>query len=160
RWDRELIGEGEALLTRALAAGRPGPYQLHAAIAACHSCPEEADWPQIAALYGELARYEPTPVTEANRAVAVAMAGQPAAGRAVQVAAISPSTADSSRKITRLDTGTTVSVMPCWRSEATRARPSAVPMTIPTMAPKMARITASDLTIARTWRRRMPTARS
>ena len=56
------------------------PYQLHAAIAACHSVPDESDWPQIAALYGELARYEPTPVTEANRAVAVAMAGQPAAG--------------------------------------------------------------------------------
>src|SRR5690349_21372500 len=92
RWDRDLIGEGEALLTRALAAGRPGPYQLHAAIAACHSGPagggagegaDETDWPQIAALYGELARYEPGPVTEANRAVAVAMAGQPAAGLAI-----------------------------------------------------------------------------
>lgn len=83
RWDRDLIGEGEALLTRALAARRPGPYQLHAAIAACHSEPGETDWPQIAALYGELVRYEPTPVTEANRAVAVAMAGQPAAGLAI-----------------------------------------------------------------------------
>ncbi|HET9972802.1 MAG TPA: sigma-70 family RNA polymerase sigma factor, partial [Streptosporangiaceae bacterium] len=83
RWDRDLIGEGEALLTRALAAGRPGPYQLHAAIAACHSVGDETDWPQIAALYGELARYEPTAVTEANRAVAVAMAGQPAAGLAI-----------------------------------------------------------------------------
>ncbi len=83
RWDRDLIIEGEARLTRALAAGRPGPYQLHAAIAACHSCGEETDWPQIAALYGELARYEPTPVTEANRAVAVAMAGRPAAGLAI-----------------------------------------------------------------------------
>ena len=83
RWDRDLIGEGEALLTRALAARRPGPYQLHAAIAACHSCLDETDWPQIAALYGELARYEPGPVTEANRAVAVAMAGQPAAGLAI-----------------------------------------------------------------------------
>ena len=41
RWDRELIAEGEALLTRALAARRPGPYQLHAAIAACHSVPAE-----------------------------------------------------------------------------------------------------------------------
>jgi RNA polymerase sigma-70 factor (ECF subfamily) len=83
RWDRDLIREGEALLTRALAMRRPGPYQLHAAIAACHSCPEEPDWPQIAALYGELARYEPTAVTEANRAVAVAMAGRPAAGLAI-----------------------------------------------------------------------------
>jgi RNA polymerase sigma-70 factor (ECF subfamily) len=80
RWNQDLIREGDALLTRALAARRPGPYQLHAAIAACHSVPGETDWPQIAALYGELARYEPGPVTEANRAVAVAMAGQPAAG--------------------------------------------------------------------------------
>jgi RNA polymerase sigma-70 factor (ECF subfamily) len=83
RWDRDLIGEGETLLTRALAAGRPGPYQLHAAIAACHSVGDETDWPQIAVLYGELARYEPGPVTETNRAVAVAMAGQPAAGLAI-----------------------------------------------------------------------------
>jgi RNA polymerase sigma-70 factor (ECF subfamily) len=92
RWDRELIAEGEALLTRALAARRPGPYQLHAAIAACHSVPagagagegpEETDWRQIAALYRELVRYEPTAVTEANRAVAVAMAGQPTAGLAI-----------------------------------------------------------------------------
>jgi predicted RNA polymerase sigma factor len=80
RWDRDLIVEGEALLTQALTARRPGPYQLHAAIAACHSVPAETDWPQIALLYGELARYEPTAVTGANRAVAVAMAGQPAAG--------------------------------------------------------------------------------
>jgi RNA polymerase sigma-70 factor (ECF subfamily) len=80
RWDRDLIREGDALLTRALTARRPGPYQLHAAVAACHSVPEETDWRQIAILYSELARYEPTPVTEANRAVAVAMAGQPAAG--------------------------------------------------------------------------------
>jgi RNA polymerase sigma-70 factor, ECF subfamily len=83
RWDRGLIAEGEALLTQALTARRPGPYQLHAAIAACHSGSDETDWPQIAALYGELARYEPGAVTEANRAVAVAMAGQPATGLAM-----------------------------------------------------------------------------
>jgi RNA polymerase sigma-70 factor (ECF subfamily) len=83
RWDPDLIAEGEALLTGALAARRPGPYQLHAAIAACHSGPEDSDWPQIAALYGALTRYEPGAVTEANRAVAVAMAGQPAAGLAM-----------------------------------------------------------------------------
>jgi RNA polymerase sigma-70 factor, ECF subfamily len=83
RWDRAMIGEGEALLERALRSGRPGPYQLHAAIAACHSgAPSAAatDWREIAALYGELIRYEPTPVVEANRAVAVAMAEGPAAG--------------------------------------------------------------------------------
>jgi RNA polymerase sigma-70 factor, ECF subfamily len=83
RWDPALIAEGDALLTEALRRGRPGPYQLHAAIAACHSTAPSAadtDWRQIAALYGELLRYEPSPVIEANRAVAVAMAEGPAAG--------------------------------------------------------------------------------
>jgi len=82
-WDQAKIAEGEALLEQALQAGRPGAYQLHAAIAACHSCAASAagtDWREIAALYGELIRYEPTPVIEANRAVAVAMAEGPAAG--------------------------------------------------------------------------------
>ena len=62
---------------------RPGPYQLQAAIAAPHAQtirPEDTDWPQIAALYGELARRQPSPVVELNRAVAVAMAEGPDAG--------------------------------------------------------------------------------
>src|SRR6202035_1739145 len=79
----DLIAEGEAVLETALRRGRPGPYQLHAASAACHSTTgsaDQTDWRQIALLYGELIRYEPTPVVEANRAVAVAMAEGPAAG--------------------------------------------------------------------------------
>jgi RNA polymerase sigma-70 factor, ECF subfamily len=83
RWDRNMIAEGEAILEAALRRGRSGPYQLHAAIAACHSTAasaEDTDWRQIALLYGELIRHEPTPVVEANRAVAVAMAEGPAAG--------------------------------------------------------------------------------
>jgi RNA polymerase sigma-70 factor, ECF subfamily len=83
RWERDMIAEGEAVLEAALRRGQPGPYQLHAAIAACHSTAASADstdWRQIALLYGELIRYEPTPVAEANRAVAVAMAEGPAAG--------------------------------------------------------------------------------
>jgi RNA polymerase sigma-70 factor (ECF subfamily) len=83
RWDAALIAEGDALVIETLRRGRPGPYQLHAAIAACHSTARSAadtDWRQIAALYGELLRYEPSPVVEANRAVAVAMAEGPAAG--------------------------------------------------------------------------------
>jgi RNA polymerase sigma-70 factor (ECF subfamily) len=83
RWDREMIAEGDAVLETALRQRRPGPYQLHAAIAACHSTALSAattDWRQIALLYAELIRYEPTPVVEANRAVAVAMAEGPAAG--------------------------------------------------------------------------------
>src|SRR5205823_11921728 len=53
RWDTELIAEGGALVERALRAGRPGRYQLHAAIAACHSeapSADATDWPQIAGL--------------------------------------------------------------------------------------------------------------
>jgi RNA polymerase sigma-70 factor, ECF subfamily len=83
RWDAAMIAEGEGLVDRSLRAGRPGPYQLHAAIAACHSAAataEATDWGQIALLYGELMRHEPSPVVEANRAVAVAMAEGPAAG--------------------------------------------------------------------------------
>jgi RNA polymerase sigma-70 factor (ECF subfamily) len=78
-----MIDEGEALLLTALLAGQPGRYQLHAAIAACHSTSRAAadtNWREIAALYGELIRYEPTPVVEANRAIAVAMSEGPAAG--------------------------------------------------------------------------------
>lgn len=83
QWDRAAIAEGCALLESALRAGRPGRYQLWAAIAACHSTAPTAaatDWREIAALYHELLRFEPTAIVEANRAVAVAMAEGPAAG--------------------------------------------------------------------------------
>jgi RNA polymerase sigma-70 factor (ECF subfamily) len=77
RWDRAEIEEGLQLLDRALRHRRPGPYQLQAAIAALHAeaaTPDDTDWPQIAALYGELVRISPSPVVELNRAVAVAEA--------------------------------------------------------------------------------------
>lgn len=83
RWDRVLIGRGLAALERAAALGRePGPYQLQAAIAACHARARTADatdWPQIVALYDALAQRVPSPVVELNRAVAVGMAFGPAA---------------------------------------------------------------------------------
>jgi RNA polymerase sigma-70 factor (ECF subfamily) len=89
RWDRAQIAEGVGLLEQALRrsarAGGVGPYQLEAAIVAVHAeAPDTAstDWPQIAALYGQLARVAPNPVVELNRAVAVAMADGPAAGLA------------------------------------------------------------------------------
>jgi len=78
-WSPERIAEGSRVLERALAHRRPGPYQLQAAIAALH-LEDETDWPQIAALYAELARAEPSPVVELNRAVAVAMAEGPDRG--------------------------------------------------------------------------------
>ena len=82
RWNRSEIDEGVALLERALRRGRPGPYQLQAAIAACHATAAAADtdWAEIAALYGELVRLVPSEVVRLNRAVAVAMADGPAAG--------------------------------------------------------------------------------
>jgi RNA polymerase sigma-70 factor (ECF subfamily) len=83
RWDAASIAEGVSRLDDALRSGRPGPYQLQAAIAACHATAATAadtDWAEIAALYGELARFLPTPVVELNRAVAVGMADGPAAG--------------------------------------------------------------------------------
>jgi RNA polymerase sigma-70 factor (ECF subfamily) len=86
RWDHARIIEGESLVEHALRARRPGPYQIQAAIAACHSTAPTAadtDWRQIAALYGELVHYERTPVVEANRAVAVAMVQGAAAGLAI-----------------------------------------------------------------------------
>lgn len=79
RWNRIRIEEGTRVLDRALAHRRPGPYQLQAAIGALH-LEDETDWHQIAALYAELARLEPTPVVELNRAVAVAMADGPERG--------------------------------------------------------------------------------
>jgi len=86
RWDRAEIEEGTRVLDAALRRGRPGAYQVQAAIAACHATAAEAadtDWAEIAALYGELARLVPSPVVQLNRAVAVAMADGPAAGLAL-----------------------------------------------------------------------------
>jgi len=83
RWDRELITEGVATVDDALAMRRAGPYQVQAAIAACHAAALDAastDWLQIATLYTELARLAPSPVVELNRAVAVAMADGVGAG--------------------------------------------------------------------------------
>jgi RNA polymerase sigma-70 factor (ECF subfamily) len=80
RWSRERIDEGTRMLDRAVAHRRPGSYQLQAAIAALHVEEGATDWRQIAALYAELLRYEPSPIVELNRAVAVAMAEGPERG--------------------------------------------------------------------------------
>ena len=85
-WDRTLIAEGTSLVERALAAGRPRPYTLQAAIAAVHAEAQsgaETDWAQIAELYDLLTRADPSPVIELNRAVAVAMRDGPEAGLAL-----------------------------------------------------------------------------
>src|SRR5436189_1564385 len=82
-WNRELIAEGAALVERALSSRRFGPYTLQAAIAAVHAeAPDAAatDWAQIVGLYDVLARADPSPVVELNRAAAIAMRDGPLAG--------------------------------------------------------------------------------
>jgi RNA polymerase sigma-70 factor (ECF subfamily) len=78
-WNTAQIADGRAALDRALALRGRGPYVLQAAIASLHA-DERRDWPQIAALYGELARLTDSPVVELSRAVAVAEEQGPEAG--------------------------------------------------------------------------------
>lgn len=86
RWDRAMIAEGQELVRACLRRGRPGPYQLQAAINAVHSDAATAsatDWRQILALYDQLMVVAPTPVVALNRCVAVAELSGPAAALAL-----------------------------------------------------------------------------
>ena len=86
RWDQAQIGVARRHLEEAVAAKRPGQYQVQAAIAGCHAAAQTAratDWARIARLYQHLADMTGSPVVELNRAVAVAMADGPAAGLAL-----------------------------------------------------------------------------
>jgi len=83
RWDQARIARGLALLEHAGPMARAGPYQLQAAIAACHARAvswEATDWSRIVGLYASLAGVAPSPVVELNRAVAIGLAHGPAAG--------------------------------------------------------------------------------
>ncbi|TWP54387.1 sigma-70 family RNA polymerase sigma factor [Lentzea tibetensis] len=85
-WDASAIASGVELISAVLPLGRPGPYQLQAAIAAVHDeapTAADTDWPQIAALYGLLLRISDNPVVALNHAVAVAMVQGPRAGLAL-----------------------------------------------------------------------------
>ena len=85
-WDRKMIGEGLALIDKAIRHRQPGSYQVQAAIAALHvraARPEETDWAQIDLLYGTLERLQPSPVVSLNRAVAVAKLRGPEAALAM-----------------------------------------------------------------------------
>lgn len=82
-WDKSMIRRGTAILDRAVALRRRGPYQIQAAIAALHANairPEDTDWVQIALLYEALSQMAPSPVVELNRSAAIAMAYGPQAG--------------------------------------------------------------------------------
>ena len=83
KWDRALIAEGGRLVERALATRRFGPYAIQAAIAAVHAeaaAAEATDWDEIVGLYDVLLEFDPSPVVQLNRAVAVAMRDGPQAG--------------------------------------------------------------------------------
>ena len=85
-WRGEMIDEGLALVDKALRHGKPGPYQVQAAIAALHARakrPEETDWREIDLLYALLERLQPSPVVTLNRAVAVAKLHGPEAALAM-----------------------------------------------------------------------------
>lgn len=86
RWDTAAITEGTTVLETALRRRRPGPYQIQAAIAACHATVAhvaDTDWPQIAGLYDQLRKHVPSAVVELNRAIAIGMADGPEAGLAL-----------------------------------------------------------------------------
>jgi len=81
-WNREMIAEGLVLVEKALRHGRPGPYQVQAAIAGVHARaaqPEDTDWAEIDRLYAVLQQLQPSPVVTLNRAVAVSKIHGPAA---------------------------------------------------------------------------------
>jgi RNA polymerase sigma-70 factor (ECF subfamily) len=82
RWDAALVAEGRELVRACLRRGRPGPYQIQAAIQAVHT-DEPTDWAQVVALYDQLLALAPTPVAALNRAVAVAEVEGPAAALAL-----------------------------------------------------------------------------
>jgi RNA polymerase sigma factor (sigma-70 family) len=85
RWDREAIAAATRLLTRAARQQRPGPYQLQAAIVACHAEAErwqDTDWEQIVLLYDMLLHLAPSPVTRLHRAIALRYATGPRAALA------------------------------------------------------------------------------
>ena len=85
RWNRQMVGEGQAIMVEALSVGVVGPYQLQAAIAALHSSAtswDQTDWRSILWLYDRLVRVTPNPVVKLNRAVALSMHTGPGAGLA------------------------------------------------------------------------------
>jgi RNA polymerase sigma-70 factor, ECF subfamily len=108
-WDFGQIGQGRAALDRALALGGRDAYVLQAALAALHA-DERPDWPQIAALYGELARLTGSPIVELNQAVAIAETGQVEAALALverleldQYHYLHATRADLLRRLERID---------------------------------------------------------
>ena len=83
KWDADAIAAGRATLDAASRLGHPGPFQLQAAIAACHVRAGGTDWSEVARLYDRLFEMAPSSVVALNRAVAVSLSEGPAAGLAL-----------------------------------------------------------------------------
>ncbi|MFK7858194.1 MAG: RNA polymerase sigma factor [Granulosicoccus sp.] len=77
QWDMHKVEEARNIMSQAVLRGRPGPYQIKAAIADCHMMGNTPDWKQISLLYGSLWVHEPTPIVALNWAIVVAEVGQP-----------------------------------------------------------------------------------
>ncbi|WP_433466396.1 RNA polymerase sigma factor [Spirillospora sp. CA-128828] len=104
RWDHTAIGEAIALLERAATAKRPGPYQLQAAIIACHAeAPtwDDTDWPQILVLYDILFALAPSPIHRLHRAIALHHAPPPRGGPASALATLDALPAADRRTLER-----------------------------------------------------------
>ena len=102
RWDTSMITEAVALIEQAAALQRPGPYQLEAAIVACHAESESwaaTDWRQIVLLYDLLLQVAPSPVVRLNRAVALRQVIGPEAAGAGGIATRISTHPQSSRAI-------------------------------------------------------------
>ena len=76
KWDTRMILEGQELLALAMKRGRPGPFQIKAAIADCHMADPAPDWKQISFLFGSLWAHEPTPIVALNWAIVMAELGE------------------------------------------------------------------------------------
>ena len=76
KWDSRMILEGQELLALAMKRGRPGPFQIKAAIADCHMADPAPDWKQISFLFGSLWAHEPTPIVALNWAIVMAELGE------------------------------------------------------------------------------------
>ena len=141
QWDRGRIREGERLLEDALRRRRPGSggiYVLQAAIAALHATapsPQETDYAQIAALYGELARCTPSPVVEVNRAVALGRAEDPSAGLTVLEPLLRAGTLESYAPLHAAARRCTPLTPTCSTAPASPKRPHA-PICAPRRAPR------------------------
>ena len=141
-FDAAAIAEGHERLDAALRLRRPGPFQVQAAIAACHvGDADETDWAEIAALYERLHEMSPSAVIALNRAVAVSMTEGPDAGLAL-IELIAPRTACPTTTSCRRHAATC-----CGASAAGRRRPRPTAWPATWRAPTRSGVTSSGAAV-------------